>query len=111
MTTPIAATQPLRCRIGLHKWVRLARRDLTLDQPGQHVETQTTCQLCGRERKSGGWVAAVLSVAVAAAGVVIFFLASPMLGAIVMVGAIGGLGWAMAPAILDRLLRWLGSGR
>jgi hypothetical protein len=45
------------------------------------------------------------------AAVAVFWFLSPLLGALMMIGAIGGLGWAMVPPIIDRAVKWLSIGR
>lgn len=42
------------------------------------------------------------------ASVLSFWLLSPFLGAALMIGAIGGLGWTMVPPIVERFTGWLG---
>ena len=96
-----------RCRIGLHKWVRVRQVDLDLENPSQSAYWRTTCRYCGCEHGSGTAVLATLSVVAVGASVAVFWLVSPLLGAIMMIGAVGGLGWAVAPAVVERIVRWL----
>jgi hypothetical protein len=41
----------------------------------------------------------------------VFWLVSPLLGAIIMIGAVGGLMWTMLPASISLVARWLSVGR
>ena len=99
-----------RCRIGLHKWVRVRERDPELADPGQSAYWRTTCRYCECERGSGIAALATVSVVAVGASIAVFWLLSPLLGAIMMIGAVGGLGWAVVPATIDRIARWLSVG-
>jgi hypothetical protein len=71
------------------------------------VRWRTVCRYCGRER--GGGV--VLPIAVTATatiiGVVLLWLGPPLLGAIVVIGGMGGLLAALLPTSTERIARWL----
>jgi hypothetical protein len=99
-----------RCRIGLHKWVQVRQRDPDLDNPGQSAYWRTTCRYCGCEHGSGIVALTTACVVAVVASIAVFWLLSPLLGAIMMCGAVGGLGWAVVPATIDRVARWLSVG-
>ena len=48
---------------------------------------------------------------VVVASVMCFWLLSPLLGAALMIGAVGGLMWAMVPPLVERFTGWLSAGR
>ena len=50
-------------------------------------------------------------VIVLVGSVLSFWLLSPFLGAALMIGAVGGLMWAMVPPIVERFTGWLSVGR
>jgi hypothetical protein len=50
-----------------------------------------------------------VKVVALAASVAVFWLVSPLLGAIMMIGAVGGLGCAVVPLAIERIVRWLTS--
>ena len=56
-------------------------------------------------------VSLLILVATLVAAVAIFFLLSPFFGAVIMIGALGGLMWMMVPASVERIARWLSVGR
>src|SRR5262249_40495122 len=83
--------RPLRCRIGFHRWVRSRRTDPEQDNGAQSGEGESTCRYCGRAQGSGiGLLSALIGAAVIGAVAVWWFL-SPMLGAVIMIGAVFGL--------------------
>jgi hypothetical protein len=89
----------------------MPQRDYTLAEPGQSVEWKKACRDCGREQTSGVAISMALSALFAVAAVAVFWLWSPMLGAIMMIGAVGGLGVTMIPVVIERVTRWLSAGR
>src|SRR3954467_5372522 len=93
-----------RCRVGLHTWVRIKQA------AGSDEEWLSQCRLCGKPKSSGVAVSFGLFLAFAVASVLVFWFTSPCLGAVMMMGAIGGLGWAMGPAVIDRVATWLSVG-
>ena len=56
-------------------------------------------------------VPVVLSLVVVVAGLILVLTVGTLLGALLIVGGVGGLGWSMAPAVVDRIVRWLSIGR
>ena len=103
--------QHLRCRIGFHKWVRVKHSDPDMATEVREADWDTRCRYCGRAHGSGIALTAVLIVGAVASAIVIFFLWSPLLGALIMVGAIGAIGWTVVPASISRVARWLSVGR
>jgi len=91
--------------------VRLRERDTDLANPAASTEWITRCRDCGRTRGQGTVGSLALFVVAVTASLVFFFTFSPFLGAIVMTGAVLGLGRAMVPAVIDRFVRWLSFGR
>lgn len=63
--------------------------------------------VCGRERGSGTLVATILFTGFAVAAVLAFYVVSRLLGAVMMIGALSGLAWAMGPPIVERIAGWL----
>jgi hypothetical protein len=97
----------LRCRIGLHKWVRIRETDPTLDNPSQSAEWRSVCRYCKTERGSGVLVSSVVSGAFFVAGLVLLLVAPSLLAAILIIGAMFGLLIGVAPASIERIARWL----
>ena len=93
-----------RCSFGLHRWV--VARDRA-DAGESFVE----CRYCHRRRSSGLALSLTVFTAWAVGAVAVWWFASPLLGAVLMMGAVMGLGWTMGPAILGRLAEWLSIGR
>jgi len=93
-----------RCSLGLHRWVTTKRR------ADDHEEI-TVCSDCGRESGSGVLSVVLFGGGLAIGAVAVFFLFSPFLGAIMMIGAIAGLGWGVMPMVFERIGRWLSIGR
>jgi hypothetical protein len=93
-----------RCTFGLHRWVRAKPR-------ADSGEAWTECALCGKRRGDGTLVSALIFLAVAAAALVVWAVWAPFLGAVMMVGAVLGLGWSTGPAVLEFFARWLSLGR
>jgi hypothetical protein len=56
-------------------------------------------------------VAVLLATAAVIAGLALVFTVGSLLGYLVIIGGVAGLGWAMVPAAIDRVVRWLSSGR
>lgn len=101
----------IRCRLGLHRWARVRAEDLSLAEPGANAVWTTRCRDCGVVRGTGQVGSFALFALAVAVALVLFFTVSPFLGAIVMVGAVLGLGWSMGPAIIEFAARWLSMGR
>lgn len=99
----------LRCRLGLHRWVRVQHRDPDLELPAP--EWRTECRDCGRLRGSGLPVALTFFGLVFVAGLALLAWGPPFLGALVIVGSVGGLGWTAGLEGLQRIARWLSFGR
>jgi hypothetical protein len=90
--------------LGLHHWVFAKQR--SDDQEGFVV-----CRDCGRRRGGGTRISLVLFAAFFVGAILVFWLWSPLLGAVMMVGAVGGLLWSAIPIVIDRITRWLSLGR
>jgi hypothetical protein len=101
----------VRCRLGLHRRVRVRVEDGELATPQARAAWTTRCRDCGRIRGAGGVGSVILFAAAIAVALALFFTTSPFLGAIVMVGTVLGLGWAMGPAAIARIARWLSFDR
>jgi hypothetical protein len=52
----------------------------------------------------------VLSFAAVIVGVVWIYTVGSLFGAVLIIGGIGGLGWAMVPDVLDGFVRFLSTG-
>lgn len=102
---------PLRCRIGLHKWVEVRRSDPELDSSARSVAWESKCRYCGVAQGSGVAVSLAIAAVAVITAVAVFFLLSPLLGAIIMIGAVFALGVVAVPAATSRVARWLSSGR
>ena len=103
-------SQPrLRCRLGLHHWVRVQHRDPDLET--QVPTWETRCSDCDRLRGSGLPVALFVFLLVFAAGLVLLAWGPPLLGALVLIGSMGGLAWTAGLEGLQRVARWLSCGR
>ncbi len=99
------------CRLGFHRWVEIKKTDPDLDKPSQQAEWLIKCRHCGREKGEGMRFALSLSVAAMVGSAAVFWFLSPLLGAIMMIGAFGALGSTMLPMSLGRMVRWLSVGR
>jgi hypothetical protein len=97
-----------RCRIGLHRWVQIRSLDADLENPGQEVVWQTACRYCGAEHGSGIAFMLGLSAALAAAGVLLSLLVSPVLGVALFIAAVLSLGWAGLAVWLSSYNRTVG---
>jgi hypothetical protein len=102
-STAPAHHRRLRCRTGLHRWVQIKHEDTDLENPGQEVVWRTTCRYCGMERGSGLAAVVVLVGLFAAGGAVVWWLVSPVLGGLLIAGAVLGTGWAALLAALGRV--------
>jgi hypothetical protein len=92
--------KPLRCRLGLHAWRRVR-------QPrGADEEWITTCRDCRQTLGSGASVSTWIFAAFVVASAVVWWFA-PLLGAVMMIGAVTGLAWMAGPAAVGRVARWL----
>jgi hypothetical protein len=97
----------VRCRVGLHKWVRIRETDPTVDNPSQSAEWRSVCRYCKTEHGSGVLAVSVVSGAFFVAGVVLLLVAPSLLAATLIIGSMGGLLVAVGPAALERITRLL----
>ena len=80
-----------------------------MKQPaGMEDDWVTRCRDCGSTSDAKRQVL-VLSVAVVASIVVFWF--APMLGALMLIGTVGGLLVVVTPLAVDRVATWLSVGR
>ena len=93
----------LRCRAGLHKWVRVKHEDTDLAEPGAAAEWRTSCRYCGVERRSGLGFMLGLSGALAVGGALVWWLVSPVLGVLLVLGSVLGIGWTASLTLLGRV--------
>ena len=98
---------PFRCRIGFHKWVRLRESDPDLENPDANVRWRTVCRYCGREQGSGHFLPVAVAGAATLAGILLLLLGPPLLGAIFVIGGMGGLTVSLLPAVTERIALWL----
>ena len=96
-----------RCRVGLHKWVRIRETDSTLDNPGQSAEWRSVCQHCKKERGSGVLAVSLVCGAFFLAGVVLMLVAPSFLAACLIIGSMGGLLVGAGTASIERIARWI----
>ena len=82
--------------------MQIQHRDMDLENPGQDVEWRTSCRYCGAERGSGLASTFALAGVLAVAGVLLWWLVSPVLGGLLITGAVIGLGWAGTITALGR---------
>ena len=102
----------LRCRVGLHRWARFKEiTDPDLADPSSSAEWVTRCRDCSREQGTGTVWATVAFLIVFFVALWCLFFGPPLLGAVLMIGAITGLLWAAGATIGDRLIRWMSTGR
>jgi hypothetical protein len=83
--------------------VQIKHEDTDLENPGQEVVWRTTCRYCGVARGSGLAAVVVLVGLVAAGGMLVWWLVSPVLGGLMIAGAVLGAGWAATFAVLGRI--------
>jgi hypothetical protein len=96
----------LRCRLGLHRWVRMRTLDPSLANPGRSATSRTECRDCHAERGSGIRSTLVLVAVLAVGSAVVGITFSPVLGGLLLVGAVMGLAGAMkAKWVADRFDR------
>jgi uncharacterized membrane protein YecN with MAPEG domain len=81
----------LRCRVGLHRWVQVKYQDADLENPGAEAVWLTRCRYCGVERGSGIPFAMAMVGVAATAGALLWWLVSPVLGVLLVTGALLGL--------------------
>ena len=104
MLACVADGIPARCRVGVHKWVRVK-------QSADHDDDWLTqCRICGKQQSSGVGVAATIFGLFVVASILVWWFQSPLLGGLMMTAAVTGLGWAMGPALAERLATWLSVG-
>ncbi|HVP75123.1 MAG TPA: hypothetical protein VMS63_03800, partial [Gaiellaceae bacterium] len=72
-------------------WVQLKHEDADLEYPGAEAVWLTRCRYCGVERGSGVSFVVVLVGVAAAAGALLWWLVSPVLGVLLLMGALLGL--------------------
>jgi hypothetical protein len=101
----------LRCRIGLHRWKRFKETDPDLEDRGPSAEWQTRCRDCQRVQGTGTVWATVAFVGVFVLALWCVLAGPPLLGAVLMIGAITGLLWSAGAVIGSRIVRWLSAGR
>jgi hypothetical protein len=82
--------------------VLIKHQDSDLANPQEGVVWRTTCRDCGVERGSGVRSIAVLVGVLAVAGGLLWWLVSPVLGALLLAGAVMGLGWVARIAAIGR---------
>lgn len=87
--------------------MRIRETDPTVANPSQSAEWRTVCRDCKSERGSGVVFSLILFAVVFTGSLVVFWY-RPLLGSILIIGAIGALGPSVAPAAIGRLARWLG---
>jgi hypothetical protein len=100
-----AAGKAIRCRLGLHRWYAA--------RPKDDRESYAECFFCGKHGEPSGkfpTAVIVLSVAAVVVGIVLVLTMGTLLGAALVTGGVGGLGFAMIPGLVDRFTSWLGSG-
>jgi hypothetical protein len=95
-----------RCRVGFHKWLRIRETDRTVENPSESAQWRTVCRYCKRERNPSVLVSTVLFGGILVGSLVVFWFA-PLLGAIIFIGAAGGLLVAVGPSSAERIARWL----
>jgi hypothetical protein len=101
----------LRCRLGLHRWARYRETDASLANPALAAEWDVRCRDCGAERHAGTVTSLVIFAVVFVVGVLSLAFWSPLVGALLLVGAMGGLMWSMGPAAIEFVARRLSVGR
>ena len=99
----------MRCRLGLHRWSRFRVADPDM-AAGDYV-WETRCRDCSAPQTAGEALSTMFFLLVAIVAVVAFFALSPLLGAVLFIGAVAGIGWAMGPKLLGRAARFLSTGR
>lgn len=101
----------LRCRVGLHRWARYRETDPDLEDRGPSAAWSTRCRDCGREVGTGHAWATVVFLVVFAGAVWCLAAGPPLLGAVLMIGAMSGLTLTAGAVLGTRLVRWLSLGR
>ena len=92
----------LRCRLGFHRWTQFRQVDPDVDDPGGNASWLTKCRYCGAERGSGVAFMLGLTGVLAIGAVVVWIAVSPVLGGLLVLGAVTGLGATMRA-------RWYGT--
>ena len=77
-----------RCRIGLHRWAEFKHEDADLESPGVGAVWLTRCRYCGVARGSGVSFMAGMAGVLAVAGALVWWLLSPVLGVLVLLGSV-----------------------
>ena len=83
--------------------MQIKHEDTDLENPGREVVWRTTCRYCGAQRGSGLAAVVVLVGLFAAGGVLVWWLVSPVLGGLLIAGAVLGSGWAAVLVALGRV--------
>ena len=77
-----------RCRLGLHRWAEFKHEDADLENPGAAAVWLTRCRYCGVERGSGVPFMVGMAGVLAAVGMLLWWLLSPVLGVLVLLGSV-----------------------
>lgn len=83
--------------------MRIKHEDADLAEPGTAAEWRTACRYCGVERGSGLRFMVGLAGALAVAGALLWWLVSPVLGVLLVMGSVLGLGRTAALTLLGRV--------
>ena len=83
--------------------MQIKHEDTDLDNPQEEVEWRTVCRYCGLEQRAGLGATFALAGIVAVAGALLWWLVSPVLGGLLIMGAVLGLGWTAALTFLGRM--------
>lgn len=86
--TPVQGRPRLRCRVALHRWARFKHEDADLENPAAQAMWITRCRYCGVERGNGVRFFVGLAVGLIAAAVLLWWLVSPVLAALLVIGAL-----------------------
>ena len=72
----------------MHRWAQFKQVDSDLEVPGKEAVWLTRCRYCGAERGSGVYFTLSLAGVLAAAAALLWWLVSPVLGVLVLMGAL-----------------------
>ena len=106
-----SAERRLRCRIGLHRWVRVKYTDADLENPGAAAAAwRTSFRYCGIARSGGSAVFAVVALAILGIGIALALTTQSLLSGLIIMGGVAAVGRVAFVGGLTRIATFLSTG-